>query len=325
MLVLFLVASISAVLAYKVMWALLEHRDAAITVRRLAARGPDVDFDRADGSSKRPRLIEVAGDVRGRFAARVLRRLNLQGAAGRLLDTAGLKWGPSGLLHRSVTVFLVAFAIFTLPTANQYPLIALAVSGAAASLPFLYVRRKATKTVHLFEEQFPDCLEFISRSMRAGHAFSVAIEMAHREFSDPLASELRRAFEEQNLGQPLDIVLRKLGTRIPSMDIQFFISAVLLQKRTGGNLAELLDKLAQLIRERFKLRARIRVVSAQGLMSGRILSAIPMGVAVIMFIVNPSYARFFITDPVGHELLAAAFGLQVMGYLIIRKIVHFEV
>ena len=161
--------------------------------------------------------------------------------------------------------------------------------------------------------------------MRAGHAFSVALEMAHREFSDPLASELRRAFEEQNLGQPLDIVLRKLGQRVPSMDVQFFVSAVLLQKRTGGNLAELLDKLAQLIRERFKLRARIRAVSAQGLMSGRILSAIPAGVGVMMFVVNPQYARFFVVDPVGHELLAAAVGLQIVGYLIIRKIVHFEV
>ena len=161
--------------------------------------------------------------------------------------------------------------------------------------------------------------------MRAGHAFSVAIEMVHHEFSDPLAAELRRAFEEQNLGQPLEIVLRKLSQRVPSMDVQFFVSAVLLQKRTGGNLAELLDKLAQLMRERFKLRARIRAVSAQGLMSGRILSAIPAGVAVMMFLVNPQYARFFVDDPIGHKLLAGGLGLQLVGYLIIRKIVTFEV
>jgi tight adherence protein B len=179
--------------------------------------------------------------------------------------------------------------------------------------------------VFAFEGQFPDCLEFISRSMRAGHAYSVAIEMAHKEFSDPVAAEFRRVFEEQNLGQPLDIVLRKLTQRVPSMDVQFFVSAVLLQKRTGGNLAELLDKLAQLIRERFKLRARIRAVSAQGLMSGRILAAIPMGVAALMFVVNPQYARFFVDDPMGHELMAAALGLQLIGYLIIRKIVTFEV
>jgi tight adherence protein B len=187
------------------------------------------------------------------------------------------------------------------------------------------VRRKAQARVAAFEEQFPDFLEFVSRSMRAGHAFSVAIEMAYREFSEPLAGELRRAFEEQNLGQPLEIVLRKLSQRVPSMDVQFFVSAVLLQKRTGGNLAEVLDKLAQLIRERFKLRARIRAVSAQGLMSGRILSAIPAGVAILMFLANPQYARFFIEDPVGHELLAAGLGLQLLGYLIITKIVTFEV
>ena len=178
-----------------------------------------------------------------------------------------------------------------------------------------------------FEEQFPDFLEFVSRSMRAGHAFSVAIEMAYREFSDPLAGELRRAFEEQNLGQPLEIVLRKLSERVPSMDVQFFVSAVLLQKRTGGNLAEVLDKLAQLIRERFKLRARIRAVER----AGTDVRTYPLGnsghgVAVLMFVVNPQYARFFIDDPVGHQTArGGTVAMQVLGYLIIRKIVTFEV
>jgi tight adherence protein B len=176
-----------------------------------------------------------------------------------------------------------------------------------------------------FEEQFPDCLEFIARSMRAGHAFSVSLEMVHKEFSEPLAGEFRRTFEEQNLGQPLDIVLKKLGQRIPSLDVQFFVSAVLLQKRTGGNLAELLDKLAHIIRERFKLRARVRTISAQGLMSGRILASIPAAVGALMFVVNPQYARFFLDDPMGHELLAGAVGMQLLGYLIIRKIVTIEV
>src|SRR5581483_6686235 len=213
----------------------------------------------------------------------------------------------------------------TLWTGNRFPVAALAAGAAAGAGPLAYARRTARRRARAFEEQFPDCLEFISRSMRAGHAFSVALEMVHQEFSDPLASEFRRAFEEQNLGQPLDIVLRKLGQRVDSIDVQFFVSAVVLQKRTGGNLAELLDKLGWLIRERFKLRARIRAVSAQGLMSGRILSAIPIGVAVLMFVVNPQYARFFLDDPAGHQLLAMGLGLQVVGYLIIRKIVTFEV
>jgi tight adherence protein B len=317
---LFVIAAASALLSFRLMWAGLERRDAATAVRRLALPAPS-----AQGARSRPRLIDAAGEVRGRIAAKLLERFKLQESASRLLETAGLKWGPTGLAHRTVAAFLAGFAVVTIATGNAMPLLALGAGAAAGALPLAYVKRRGRNIVRKFEEQFPDCLEFISRSMRAGHAFSVAIEMAHREFSDPLAGELRRAFEEQNLGQPLDIVLRKLGQRIPSMDVQFFVSAVLLQKRTGGNLAELLDKLAQLIRERFKLRARIRAVSAQGLMSGRILSAIPAGVGLMMFIVNPQYARFFVVDPVGHQLLGAALGLQLVGYLIIRKIVHFEV
>jgi tight adherence protein B len=245
--------------------------------------------------------------------------------AAHLLESAALKWGPAGLLQRSIALFLAGFGAVTAYTGNTQPLAALGAGAALGLAPLWYVRRKARLRMHAFEEQFPDCLEFVSRSMRAGHAFSVAIEMAYREFSEPLAGELRRTFEEQHLGQPLDIVLRKLTERVPSMDVQFFVSAVLLQRRTGGNLAELLDKLAQLVRERFKLRARIRTVSAQGVMSGRILSAIPVGVGGMMFMANPKYARFFIDDPTGNQMLAAAMGLQVLGYLIIRKIVTIEV
>jgi tight adherence protein B len=300
---------------------------------RLAARERTVALRRIGGPRQapqaprraRPLLIQAAQEARGRMAASVLERLRLKQHAERLLETAAVRWGAVGLLHRSVACFLAGFAALTLWTGNRLPWLALAGAMAAGLAPLTYVRRRARSRVRAFEEQFPDCLEFIARSMRAGHGFSVALEMAYREFADPLASEFRRAFEEQNLGQPLEIVLRKLAVRLESIDVQFFVSAVLLQKRTGGNLAELLDKLANLIRERFKLRARIRAISAQGLMSGRILSAIPVGVAALMFVVNPEYARFFLDDPAGHKLLAAGLGLQLVGYLIIRKIVTIEV
>ena len=317
---LFLVAALTSVSTYALLWRHLERRDLALAMRRLAARG----IDKGDGA-RRPRLVDAVAEVRGILTGRLLDALRLRDGATRLLEAAALKWGAGGLLQRSIGLFLAGFLGATVLTRNTQPLIALAAAAAVGLTPLWYVRRKARRRIAAFEEQFPDCLEFVSRSMRAGHAFSVAIEMAHREFSEPLAGELRRAFEEQSLGQPLEIVLRKLSQRVPSMDVQFFISAVLLQKRTGGNLADLLDKLAQLIRERFKLRARIRAVSAQGLMSGRILSAIPAGVAVMMFIVNPQYARFFVDDPTGHELVALGLGLQLVGYLIIKKIVTFEV
>jgi tight adherence protein B len=321
MLTLFVVAAATAMGTYTLLWRRLEQRDKALALRRLAL--PAVD--RQAPTRRRPRLIEAAGEMPGMLTGRLLDRLRIRESAGRLLEAAALKWGPAGLLRRCLALFLGGFLAATVATRNILPLAALAAGAAFGCVPLWYVRRRVRRRVAAFEEQFPDCLEFVSRSMRAGHAFSVAIEMVHHEFSDPLAAELRRAFEEQNLGQPLEIVLRKLSQRVPSMDVQFFVSAVLLQKRTGGNLAELLDKLAQLMRERFKLRARIRAVSAQGLMSGRILSAIPAGVAVMMFLVNPQYARFFVDDPIGHKLLAGGLGLQLVGYLIIRKIVTFEV
>lgn len=318
---LFLFAAGNAVLAYVLIGRLWERWRRGSFLRRLSRRG-------AGGGGKplenQPRLIR--SDVHTRLvAARALERLRIKQSVERMLETAALKWGAAGLLHRSIGMFLAGFLGTAIATRNARTGIALVGGLALFALPFEYVRRRAGKRVHAFEEQFPDCLEFLSRSMRAGHAFSVALEIVHQEFSDPVASEMRRTFEEQNLGQPLDVVLRKLAERIPSLDVSLFVSAVLLQKRTGGNLAELLDKLAHIMRERFKLRARVRAVSAQGIMSGRILAAIPAGVGALMFIVNPGYARFFVDDTTGHTMVAAALGMQFIGYLVIRKIVHIEV
>jgi tight adherence protein B len=203
--------------------------------------------------------------------------------------------------------------------------IALAAGLVAAALPVLWIYRKRKARLHRFEELFPDALEFVSRSMRAGHAFSVSLEMIHREFQEPIAGEFRRTFEEHNLGLPIEIALQKLATRVPSLDVHFFVSAVLLQKRTGGNLAEILDKLAYVIRERFKLRGRIRAVSAHGKMTATALSAIPGGVAVLMFYTNPDYVKFFFKDETGQIMLGSAVFLQLVGYLIMQKIVNIEV
>jgi len=221
-------------------------------------------------------------------------------------------------------LFLCGFAgvWFGLPVGRSLAIVA---GLAAGSLPFLYVLRRRRRRLRKFEEQFPESLEFVARSMRAGHAFSVSLEMLHKEFEEPLAGEFRRTFDEHNLGMPLEAALQKLAKRVPLMDAQFFVSAVLLQKRTGGNLAELLDKLAHVIRERFKLRGRIRAISAHGRMTGTALSLIPVGVAGMMFFVNREYVTFFFTDQIGRIMLGAAAGLQLLGYGVIRKIVSIEV
>lgn len=318
----FILAFLTSIASYLLLSAWIERRTRATALRRLAGQTPDAAKTRRAAG---PALMQMVDEVGGRLATKMLDRLRLKEAAERLLETGGLKWGAAGLTHRSAGAFLAVFALVTVLTRNNQPILAVLAGAGGAYLPLAYARRKADQRVRKFEEQFPDTLEFISRSMRAGHAFSVSLEMVYREFSDPLAAEFRRTFEEQNLGQPLEIVLKKLTRRIPSMDVQFFVSAVLLQKRTGGNLAELLDKLAHIIRERFKLRARVRAISAQGLMSGRILASIPLGVAALMFLVNRPYAMFFVDDPMGHMMVAGSATLLGIGYLIIRKIVTIEV
>lgn len=271
-----------------------------------------------------PALIEREDRVTGRMVARLLLRLRLNERLKALVEQAGLKWNVARTIHASLGLFLAGFAAvwYLQPSYRQAAPVAGLVLGA---LPVGYVLRKRKARLHRFEEQFPEALEFVSRAMRAGHAFSVSLEMIHSEFQDPVAGEFKRTFDEQNLGMPLDVALTKMGERVPLLDVQFFISAVTLQKRTGGNLAEVLDKLASLIRERFKLRGRIKAISAHGRMTGAALTTIPVAVGIMMCYVNPGYAQFFAHDDTGKAMLGVAVALQVIGYGVIRKIVTIEV
>jgi tight adherence protein B len=295
--------------------------DAARIAARLNARQ---GTDHKPSSSKSSIIRREEDGTTGRIVLRLLSNLNLSERARALLEQAGLKWNLARSVHGSLALGLAGFAIAW----RTWPgtiLPALAAAVLCACLPALYVFHLRSKRLRKFEEQFPESLEFLARAMRAGHAFSVSLEMIHNEFQQPLAGEFRRAFEEQNLGLPLDVALQKLAARVPLIDVAFFVSAVLLQKRTGGNLAELLDKIAHLIRERFKLRGRIRAVSAHGKMTGGVLSTIPIAVGLMMFKINPSYAEFFTRDDLGKLMLGGAVGLQLLGYAIIKRIVTIEV
>ncbi len=276
--------------------------------------------------AKRPAALLAEEDkTTGRLVLQLMHRFQLQDRLATLLEQAGLKWKPARLIHMCLALFLCGFALGWLMMPARYQALAILPGLFTGSLPLLFVVRKRGSRLHKFEEQFPESLEFVARSMRAGHAFSVSLEMLSREFQEPLAGEFRRAFEEHNLGLPLDTALQKLAQRVPSLDVHFFVSAVLLQKRTGGNLAEILDKLAYVIRERFKLRGKIRAISAHGRMSGIALSSIPVAVAAIMFVVNPDYVTFFVREEVGNYMALAGIALQLIGYGIIKKIVTIEV
>ena len=275
--------------------------------------------------SEAPVLFQADDGQKDRMVLEILKRLQLGPRLQELLERAGLRWPATRLVRLMLTGCLFGFAAVWYLLPAPLNRLAFLVGPLAGAVPLLYVWRKSHQRLRKFEGQFPEGLEFVARAMRAGHAFSVSLEMLHHEFDEPLAGEFRRTFDEQNLGLPLEVALEKLAVRMPLLDVHFFVSAVLLQKRTGGNLAEVLEKLAYLIRERFKLRGRIRAISAHGRMTGTALSLIPGAVAVMMFYVNPQYVMFFIHDPTGHWMMGGAIALQMAGYAVIKKIVSIEV
>lgn len=195
----------------------------------------------------------------------------------------------------------------------------------ALAVPYMYVAFIRARRLAKFEEHFPEALDLIGRAVRAGHAFTTGLEMVSKESTEPVAGEFRAAFEEQNFGLPLRDALMNMAERVPLIDVRFFVTALLVQKETGGNLAELLDELSRLIRERFRIYREVKVRSAQGRMTAGILVALPFLMLVMMNFLNPEYVGVLWTDPLGPIMLGIAAGLQIIGSLVIWKIVHIEV
>jgi tight adherence protein B len=174
------------------------------------------------------------------------------------------------------------------------------------------------------EQQLPEALDFISRAVRAGHAFSVSLELLSNEMPDPIKTEFRRVFQEVNLGSALDTAMRNLAHRIPIIDVRFFVSAVLLQRETGGNLSEILTKLAQTIRERFRLKGHIKAVTAHSRMTAVVVGAVPIVALFLLSFSFPGYAEPFVKEPEGRTLAVIAIISQALGFLILRKLVNFK-
>ena len=206
----------------------------------------------------------------------------------------------------------------------QFP-IAAALGLAATGLPFAYVGYQRTKRLQQFEERFPEALDLLGRAVRAGHAFTTGLEMIAKESPEPIASEFRTTFEEQNFGLPLRDALLNMTERIPSIDVRFFVTALLIQKETGGNLAEILDGLARVIRDRFRIHREVKVRTAQGRLTAGILIALPIFMMIVLSVMNPSYMRILFEDPKGATILTVAAGMQIIGSLMLWKIIHIEV
>ena len=199
------------------------------------------------------------------------------------------------------------------------------VGGALFFLPFLWVIMKRKKRIDKFNAQLPEALEMLSRSLRAGHSLGVGFGLISDEMQDPLAREFGRCYDEQNLGVSLEQSLEAMSLRIPNLDLRFFATAVILQRQTGGDLAEILEKIGRLVRARYRLAGQIQALTGEGRLSGIVLLALPPGLFAVMLVLNNEYVMKLFTDPMGQWMLGAAIVMQLLGALVIKKIIDIKV
>lgn len=241
----------------------------------------------------------------------------------KLIEQAGSKTGVSTVLLASLA--LGAAMAFTASALLRDAIGLVPGFLLGAAVPFMMLMRKRTVRVRRFEEQFPEALDLLSRALKAGHAFQTAMGMVAEEGAEPMGSEFRKTFEEQNYGLPLKDALNNMAIRMPLLDVRFFATAVLIQRETGGNLSEILDNLAYVVRERFKILRQVRVYTAHGRMTGYVLLALPAFLAVALMFINPEHMNILFHERVGRMMIAATVVLQTIGYLWIRKVVTIEV
>jgi len=241
----------------------------------------------------------------------------------RLLDQADLHITPSRLVMFSGMAGLLAALA---PSVVSISVLLIVVSGfAAASIPFVHVWWMRKKRFDSFLEHLPDALDLMSRGLSAGHGFAEAMHMVSTEMPEPIATEFRKTYEEQNLGLSLKLALENLVDRIPLLDLRMCITAVLIQRETGGNLAEILEKVAYTIRERFRIMGDLKTLTTSSRMSAWLLCALPIGVTFVITAMNPDYMAILWKDYRGHYLIATALFLQVTGMLIVRKILRIKI
>jgi tight adherence protein B len=221
-------------------------------------------------------------------------------------------------------VLFFGLLIVTRGIYNKFPapIVAAVVGGL---LPLAYIAIKRRRRLQRFEEHFPEAIDLLNRALRAGHAFTTGMGMIASEAPEPIAGEFRKTFEEQNFGLPLRDVLQNLSDRVPLIDVRFFVTALLIQKETGGNLSEILDNLSHVIRDRFRIYREVRVKSAHGRLTAGILIALPIFIVFGLHVVNPQYLNVLFEDRVGPWILWGAAIWQLIGSLLLWKIIHIEV
>jgi tight adherence protein B len=300
-------------------WLLVERPEATArqALQKRLRRAPIVQAGPADLGKQATRLSNIPA------LNRLLEnRESLVGPLRRTIEQSGLNVTVGTVVLGSACLFLVVYLVVSFLTRLQ---LAGLILGALAGLaPYLYVSRVRTQRIRRFEMLFPEAIDLITRALRAGHAFTTGLGMVAEEMPEPIAGEFRLLYDRQNYGLPLEEALKDFGARIPLIDAKFFVTAVLTQREAGGNLSEVLDNLASVMRDRFQVRQEVRTKSAHGRLTGWILAGLPPALALVFLVINPNHMITMAKDPMGIQMIIVAVILQVIGTLIIRRIVDIE-
>ena len=277
----------------------------------------------ADGEREKVSILKQRPYADGEWLDAFLHRRRLAHAIDRLLLQSGLRWSVAQFIGASLGgMMLVSLVLIMRPV----PLAAKVVIALAIMMvPYILVRRARAARLIKIEEQLPEAADFLARAMRAGHSFTNVLQMVGTELPEPLSGEFRTAHEEINYGVPMNEALYNLSERIPLTDLRYLVIAVVIQRESGGNLAEILGNISHIIRERLKLIGKVRVLSAEGRMSAWILGLMPFCMMAFMTVVNPRYVSVLWTDPTGIKMLWYGAGMILIGVLWIRKVIHIRV
>jgi tight adherence protein B len=253
----------------------------------------------------------------------LLARVDLVPRLQKILNQAELKWTPGALLLMSLACFAAPAYLIDLRTGSI--ILSILVGAALGFIPLGFVMIKRGKRFSKFEQGLPDALDLMTSALRVGHSFNAAMSLVTRECADPIGSEFRICFDEQNFGLELRTAMENMTARIPLQDLKIVVTAILIQRESGGNLAEVLEKTAYVIRQRFRLKRQVMVHTAQGRLTGWILTILPIVLGVGLYIVNPDTMSLLWKREIGVKLLFAAGGMLVVGTLLIQKIVRMDV
>jgi tight adherence protein B len=305
-------------------YAAMDYLPGVFASREMDRRLKDVSGFRVEGeTTEAGDLVRQAKHGALPIVDRVLTGSNLGAKLKRMIEQSGLETTPSTIVVACLVGAGVGWVMASMFTTQWFAPPMAAFAGFI--LPIAFVKRKASQRLRKFEEQFPEALDLLSRAIRAGHAFQTAMGMVADELPNPVGPEFKKTFDQQNYGLPLKEALNELAERIGLLDVRFFVTAVLIQRDTGGNLSEILDNLAHVIRERFKILRQVRVHTAHGRFTGYVLLALPAFLACALMYINPEHMGLLFKERMGQVMVACAIVMQTIGYIWIRQVVKIEV